>query len=80
MNTVNDDRDITALVVIDPYNDFISEGGKVWERLRAVAGANNCVHHMMAVRHAARQARLGMFYAPDELVESMASIVETSAA
>ena len=25
---------ITGLLVIDPYNDFISEGGKVWDRLR----------------------------------------------
>ena len=23
------DKEITALLVIDPYNDFISEGGKV---------------------------------------------------
>ncbi len=37
MNTVKYDRDITALLVIDPYNDFISEGGKVWDRLREVA-------------------------------------------
>ncbi len=27
------DKEITALVLIDPYNDFISEGGKVWDRL-----------------------------------------------
>jgi hypothetical protein len=27
MNTVKYDSDITALLVIDPYNDFISEGG-----------------------------------------------------
>jgi len=26
------DKDITALLVIDPYNDFISEGGRVWDR------------------------------------------------
>ena len=24
------DKQITALLVIDPYNDFISEGGKIW--------------------------------------------------
>jgi hypothetical protein len=24
------DREITALLVIDPYNNFISEGGKFW--------------------------------------------------
>jgi hypothetical protein len=26
------DKQVTALLVIDPYNDFISEGGKVWDR------------------------------------------------
>jgi nicotinamidase-related amidase len=34
------DKEITALLVIDPYNDFISEGGKMWDRVRAVAEAN----------------------------------------
>ena len=24
------EKDVTALLVIDPYNDFISEGGKLW--------------------------------------------------
>jgi ureidoacrylate peracid hydrolase len=24
------DKQLTALLAIDPYNDFISEGGKVW--------------------------------------------------
>jgi len=33
----------TALIVVDPYNDFISEGGKVWSRLKTVAEANHCV-------------------------------------
>jgi hypothetical protein len=26
--------------VVDPYNDFISEGGKIWPRIKAVAEAN----------------------------------------
>jgi len=33
--------DITGLIVIDPYNDFISEGGKIWDRIKSVAEANN---------------------------------------
>jgi hypothetical protein len=33
------DKDITPLLVIDPYNDFISEGGKVWDRLKTVSEA-----------------------------------------
>ena len=32
MANVTYDKELTALLVIDPYNDFISEGGKVWDR------------------------------------------------
>jgi len=63
MNTMKYNRDITALLVIDPYNDFISEGGKVWDRLRGVAEANNCIPHMTAVLDAARRAQLRVLYA-----------------
>jgi ureidoacrylate peracid hydrolase len=57
------DKDTTGLLVIDPYNDFISEGGKVWELLKAVAEANNCVPNMQEVIAAARRAGLRVFYA-----------------
>jgi len=57
------DKEITALLVIDPYNDFISEKGKVWDRLRAVAEANDCVPNMLQVLTAARKAGLRVFYA-----------------
>ena len=36
MAKVTYEKEITALLVIDPYNDFISEGGKIWGRIRAV--------------------------------------------
>jgi len=55
--------EMTALLVIDPYNDFISEGGKVWERLKNVAEANQCIPHMLQVLTAARQAHIRVFYA-----------------
>src|SRR5262245_12935169 len=51
------DKEITALRVIDPYSDFISEGSKVWDRLKTVAEANGCVPHMLQVLNAARKAR-----------------------
>ena len=63
MANVTYDQQRTALLVIDPYNDFIAEGGKVWDRLQAVAEANRCVPHMAQVLHAARQAGLRVFYA-----------------
>jgi ureidoacrylate peracid hydrolase len=56
-------EDFTALLIIDPYNDFISEGGKVWGRIRAVAEGNHCVPHMLQVLNAARKAGLRVFYA-----------------
>ena len=57
------DKGFSALLVVDPYNDFISEGGKIWPRLKAVAEANNCVPHMLEVLNAARKAQLRVFYA-----------------
>src|SRR5262245_49190067 len=52
------DKETTALLVIDPYNDFISEGGKIWDRIKAVATANDCVPNMSRVLTAARDAGL----------------------
>ena len=61
------DNGIAALLVIDPYNDFISEGGKVWDRLKTVAEANDCVPHMLQVLNAARHAELRVFYAASSI-------------
>ena len=63
MSTLTYEPAITALLVIDPYNDFISEGGKLWDRVKRVAEANDCVPHMLQVLHAARDAGLRVFYA-----------------
>jgi nicotinamidase-related amidase len=63
MAKVTYDKEVTVLLVIDPYNDFISEGGKLWDRLKAVAEANRCVPHMVQVLNAARKAGLRVFYA-----------------
>jgi ureidoacrylate peracid hydrolase len=57
------DNQRTALLVIDPYNDLISEGGKVWDRLKAVVEANDCVPHMLQVMNAARKMGLRVVYA-----------------
>jgi ureidoacrylate peracid hydrolase len=61
--TVVFDKDMTGLVLIDPYNDFISPGGKVWDRLKDVIEANECVPHVKQVLDAARSANLRVFYA-----------------
>src|SRR5262245_40785325 len=50
VNTPTYDKAISALLVVDPYNDFISEGGKIWPRIscgsqqlhRPYAGSSEC--------------------------------------
>ena len=63
MGTLTYEKAITALLVIDPYNDFISEGGKLWNRVKSVADANSCIPHMVQVLTAARGTGLRVFYA-----------------
>ena len=63
MNKVTCGKGITALLVIDPYNDFISEGGKLWPRIKAVAEANNCVPNMLQILDLARKVKLPIFFA-----------------
>jgi len=63
MASLKFDREITGLLVVDPYNDFISTGGKIWERIKAVAEAYNCVPNMARVLNVARTAKLRVFYA-----------------
>ena len=57
------EKELTGLLIIDPYNDFISEGGKIWGRIKGVAEANNCVPNMVEVLNGARKAKLRVFYA-----------------
>jgi ureidoacrylate peracid hydrolase len=63
-STVSHDREITGLVVVDPYNDFISEGGKYWPLLREVAESVACVPNMLRVLEASRRIGLRVFFAP----------------
>jgi nicotinamidase-related amidase len=63
MRELNFEKESTALLVIDPYNDFISVGGKIWDRIKNVAEANNCVPNMLDLLNASRKARIRVFYA-----------------
>jgi len=57
------EKETTGLLLIDPYNDFISEGGKLWDRIKSVAEANGCIPHMLQLLTTARKAGLRVFYA-----------------
>ncbi|MEM8781526.1 MAG: cysteine hydrolase [Planctomycetota bacterium] len=55
-------RGRTALVVIDPYNDFISPGGKRWESIRSVAERLGTVPNMLRLVESARAAGVWVYY------------------
>jgi len=57
------EKENTGLLLIDPYNDFISEGGKLWDRIKSVAEANDCIPHMLQLLTTARKAGLRVFFA-----------------
>jgi nicotinamidase-related amidase len=54
----------TALIFIDPYNDFLSEGGKMWPFIKEVARSVNLHDHLRAITAAVRKARMRVFIAP----------------
>jgi nicotinamidase-related amidase len=57
-------RDVTGLLIVDPYNDFISEGGLLWPQVREVVESNGCIPHMIQILTAARSAGLRIFFVP----------------
>jgi nicotinamidase-related amidase len=54
----------SALVVVDPLNDFLSRRGKGWPMLREVAGKVNLVANINAAITAARGRDIPVVYAP----------------
>jgi ureidoacrylate peracid hydrolase len=56
--------ELTGLLIVDPYNDFLSEGGKLYELSRSTLEENNVVEHMRQVLAAARANGVQVFIAP----------------
>jgi nicotinamidase-related amidase len=54
----------TALLIVDPYNDFLSEGGKLWGLTKETAEAVHLVDHMKQTLEASRAAGIKVFIVP----------------
>jgi len=54
----------TGLLLVDPYNDFLSDGGKLWPNVKAVAETVGLVAHLRALVEAARRAGVAVLYVP----------------
>jgi nicotinamidase-related amidase len=54
----------TGLILIDPYNDFLSENGKLWPFVSEVATKVDTLSNLKKATTAARSAGITVFYTP----------------
>jgi len=58
------DAERTALLLVDPYNDFLSDGGKLFPMLRDVAADVHLLDNLRATVDTVRKADLQVLYVP----------------
>jgi len=56
--------DRTALLVVDPYNDFLSEGGKLYDRVKGTAETAGMFGNLRKLLAAVRSAGIQVFIVP----------------
>ncbi len=54
----------TGLLLVDPYNDFLSHGGKIFPMIEAVANDVRLLDNLRATVHAARASGIQVFFVP----------------
>src|SRR5258707_6453472 len=64
MTTTDYSSDRTGLLLVDPYNDFLSEGGKLWPLLKAIAEEEHLLDHLRQIVAAVRAAKIQLFIVP----------------
>ena len=64
MTTANYPAERTGLLFVDPYNDFLSEGGKLWPLLEGIAKQEHLLDHLRQIVAAARAAKIQLFIVP----------------
>jgi nicotinamidase-related amidase len=54
----------TGLLLVDPYNDFLSDGGKIFPMIKEVADQVHLLDNLRAVVNSARDAGIRVFFVP----------------
>jgi len=54
----------TGLLLVDPYNDLLSDGGKLWPRVKDVADSVGTLANLCTLADAARKAGVIVVYVP----------------
>ena len=54
----------TAILLVDPYNDFLSKGGKLWERTKDIAEKVNLLDNLRNIIADDRKANVKIYFVP----------------
>ncbi len=54
----------TAILIIDPVNDFLSEGGAAWEMTKGTVEHNDVVKHLRQLIDGAHERRIPVLFGP----------------
>ncbi len=59
-----------AILIIDPQNDFLSEGGAIWDLVGSEVKRNDVVKKLVSIKQAAKEANIPVFYSPHHYTEN----------
>ncbi len=64
INTDLHDAKHTGLLIVDPCNDFMSEGGKLYKAIKPTADESGMFENLRKIIPAARTAKIQVFIVP----------------
>jgi nicotinamidase-related amidase len=64
MTTTHYDAASTGILLVDPYNDFLSEGGKLWPLAKETAEEVHLLDHLRTIVATARNVGMRIFFVP----------------
>jgi nicotinamidase-related amidase len=59
----------TAILIVDPFNDFLSEGGKRWSKTKETVKGVNLIEKLKSILSAARSFGINIIYVPHHQTE-----------
>lgn len=64
MSKINYPTDRTGLLIVDPYNDFLSDGGKLYPMIKGVADEVGVLENLRKMVDHARNSGIRVFFVP----------------
>ena len=67
----------TAILIVDPFNDFLSDGGKLWSTTKETVKGVNLIENLKNLLSAARSLDIKIVYVQHHQTEKVLVLVKT---